>query len=109
MHARLADSDAMSQKPFWTLALAIISIYAVDFAINAGNPPPTKSCYLVAKILILDVVQSSCRSLIVDTLPASKQQLGSAWGKSTSCPATLREIFAFIEILKQVEWLPLGI
>ncbi|MCJ1451905.1 hypothetical protein MMC28_002245 [Mycoblastus sanguinarius] len=42
-----------------TIALAVLSIYAVDFAINA--------------------VQSSCRSLIVDTLPISKQQLGSAW------------------------------
>ena len=42
-----------------TIALAVVSIYAVDFAINA--------------------VQSSCRSLIVDTLPISKQQLGSAW------------------------------
>ena len=42
-----------------TIALAVLSIYAVDFAINA--------------------VQSSSRSLIVDTLPISKQQLGSAW------------------------------
>lgn len=42
-----------------TIALAVLSIYAVDFAINA--------------------VQSSCRSLIVDTLPIAKQQLGSAW------------------------------
>ena len=44
---------------FWTIVLAIASIYAVDFAINA--------------------VQSSCRSLIVDSLPIEKQQLGSAW------------------------------
>ena len=42
-----------------TITIAVLSIYAVDFAINA--------------------VQSSCRSLIVDTLPISKQQLGSAW------------------------------
>ncbi|KAL9125572.1 MAG: hypothetical protein Q9217_005237 [Psora testacea] len=42
-----------------TIALAVLSIYAVDFAINA--------------------VQSSCRSLIIDTLPISKQPLGSAW------------------------------
>ena len=42
-----------------TIALAVVSIYALDFAINA--------------------VQSSCRSLIVDTLPISKQQIGSAW------------------------------
>lgn len=41
------------------IALAVLSIYGVDFAINA--------------------VQASTRSLIVDTLPASKQQLGSAW------------------------------
>ncbi|GAB7347981.1 hypothetical protein MBLNU459_g5482t3 [Dothideomycetes sp. NU459] len=42
-----------------TITLAVLSIYALDFAINA--------------------VQSSCRSLIVDTLPIPKQQLGSAW------------------------------
>jgi len=42
-----------------TIFLAVLSIYALDFAINA--------------------VQSSCRSLIVDTLPSPKQQLGSAW------------------------------
>lgn len=42
-----------------TITLAVLCIYAVDFAINA--------------------VQASCRSLIVDTLPISKQQLGSAW------------------------------
>ncbi|KAL3419030.1 General alpha-glucoside permease 2 [Phlyctema vagabunda] len=42
-----------------TIALAVLSIYAVDFAINA--------------------VQSCCRSLIVDSLPIPKQQAGSAW------------------------------
>lgn len=42
-----------------TISLAVLSIYAVDFAINA--------------------VQASCRSLIVDTLPIPKQQLGSSW------------------------------
>ncbi|RFU32454.1 hypothetical protein B7463_g3880, partial [Scytalidium lignicola] len=42
-----------------TIVLAVLSIYAVDFAINA--------------------VQSCCRSLIVDTLPIPKQQTGSAW------------------------------
>jgi solute carrier family 45 protein 1/2/4 len=42
-----------------TIFLAILSIYGVDFAINA--------------------VQSTARSLIVDTLPSSKQQAGSAW------------------------------
>lgn len=42
-----------------TISIAVLSIYAVDFAINA--------------------VQASCRSLIVDTLPIPKQQLGSSW------------------------------
>lgn len=42
-----------------TVALAVFCIYAVDFAING--------------------VQATCRSLIVDTLPESQQQLGSAW------------------------------
>ncbi|KAF2404567.1 hypothetical protein EJ06DRAFT_579167 [Trichodelitschia bisporula] len=42
-----------------TIALAVLSIYGVDFAINA--------------------VQASTRSLVVDTLPIPKQQLGSAW------------------------------
>jgi solute carrier family 45 protein 1/2/4 len=52
-----APMDATLQT--LTVFLAVLSIYGVDFAINA--------------------VQASARSLIVDTLPASKQQLGSAW------------------------------
>ncbi|KAJ5769336.1 hypothetical protein N7520_003895 [Penicillium odoratum] len=42
-----------------TIALAVSSIYAVDFSIN--------------------VVQACSRSLIVDTLPIPLQQAGSAW------------------------------
>lgn len=42
-----------------TVALAVLAIYGIDFAINA--------------------VQASTRSLISDSLPISKQQLGSAW------------------------------
>jgi len=44
-----------------TLVLAVLALYATDFSINA--------------------VQCSSRSLIVDTLPTVKQQIGSAWGK----------------------------
>ncbi|KKZ62228.1 hypothetical protein EMCG_03290 [[Emmonsia] crescens] len=51
-------TDEDSKKSF-TIALAVLGIYAVDFAIN--------------------IVQASCRSLIVDTLPIPQQQLGSAW------------------------------
>jgi solute carrier family 45 protein 1/2/4 len=43
-----------------TIFVAVLAIYAVDFAINA--------------------VQACCRSLIVDTLPIPKQQAGSSWG-----------------------------
>ncbi|KAF2756044.1 sucrose transport protein [Pseudovirgaria hyperparasitica] len=42
-----------------TIFVAVMSIYAIDFAINA--------------------VQASCRGLVVDTLPIPKQQLGSSW------------------------------
>lgn len=41
------------------LVVAVLSIYALDFAIN--------------------VVQACCRSIIVDVLPTSQQQAGSAW------------------------------
>lgn len=36
----------------------------------------------LTSIDILATAQACCRSLIVDTLPISQQQLGSAWGKS---------------------------
>jgi solute carrier family 45, member 1/2/4 len=51
-----------------TVFIAVLAIYAVDFAINA--------------------VQACCRSLIVDTLPIPKQQAGSSWGKF---PPTLKK------------------
>ncbi|KAJ9263182.1 hypothetical protein DTO195F2_3160 [Paecilomyces variotii] len=51
-------ADEERRKTF-TVAVAVLSIYAVDFAIN--------------------VVQACCRSLIVDTLPIPQQQTGSAW------------------------------
>ncbi|OKL57842.1 hypothetical protein UA08_07303 [Talaromyces atroroseus] len=47
------------QKRNYTIAVAVLAIYGVDFAISA--------------------VQACCRSIIVDTLPISQQQLGSAW------------------------------
>ncbi|KAK8140262.1 hypothetical protein PG984_000328 [Apiospora sp. TS-2023a] len=43
-----------------TIFVAVLSIYIVDFSINA--------------------VMSAARSLVVDTLPISKQQDGAAWG-----------------------------
>ncbi|PNH42756.1 hypothetical protein VD0004_g4613 [Verticillium dahliae] len=48
----------------FTITLAVLAIYAVDFAINA--------------------VMSCARSLIVDTLPIEKQQAGAAWSSRMS-------------------------
>jgi solute carrier family 45 protein 1/2/4 len=50
-------SDSTSQFP--ALVFAVFCIYIIDFSINA--------------------VTACCRSLIVDTLPVEKQQIGSAW------------------------------
>lgn len=58
-----------------TIALAILSIYAVDFAINIGMSTPV---YSFGRLLTV-TVQACCRSLIVDTLPIPLQQSGSAW------------------------------
>ncbi|KAL4935313.1 hypothetical protein BDV06DRAFT_228943 [Aspergillus oleicola] len=60
------DADKASRV---TIALAVLSIYAVDFAIN--------------------VVQACARSLIVDTLPIPQQQAGSAWATRMSAVGQL--------------------
>ncbi|KAL4926953.1 putative sucrose transporter [Aspergillus undulatus] len=60
------DADKASRV---TIALAVLSIYAVDFAIN--------------------VVQACARSLIVDTLPIPSQQAGSAWATRMSAVGQL--------------------
>ena len=52
----LPDGEAKKKA---TVLVAILCIYALDFSVNA--------------------VQACCRSLIVDTLPISQQQTGSAW------------------------------
>ncbi|OLN94318.1 General alpha-glucoside permease 2, partial [Colletotrichum chlorophyti] len=56
-------SDPETARVF-TIILAVLAIYAVDFAINA--------------------VMSCARSLIVDTLPIEKQQTGAAWSSRMS-------------------------
>ena len=81
-----------------TIALAVLSIYAVDFAINAGWYSAHAKEKKIA-LLMQNIVQSSCRSLIVDTLPIAKQQLGSAWGTRFFPASNIFEI----EILKQAE------
>ncbi|GAO14393.1 hypothetical protein UVI_02055180 [Ustilaginoidea virens] len=55
----LVNDAELARGP--TVALAVLSIYALDFAINAES------------------VMSCSRSLIVDALPLEKQQAGAAW------------------------------
>jgi hypothetical protein len=64
------------QTPTATILLAVLSIYALDFAINAGKSNDVKPWQQTADNV---TVQWSCRSLIIDTLPIQKQQAGSAW------------------------------
>jgi solute carrier family 45 protein 1/2/4 len=57
-----SNDDEGAKRP--TIVVAVLAIYAVDFAINA--------------------VMSCARSLIVDVLPIEKQQLGAAWSSRMS-------------------------
>jgi solute carrier family 45, member 1/2/4 len=68
-----------------TILLAVLTIYALDFAINA--------------------VQACCRSLIVDTLPISQQQAGSAWASRMGASGNI--IGYLIGTVDLVAWLPL--
>lgn len=56
--------EGEDRKRSLTIAVAVVVIYLLDFIIN--------------------IVQSTCRSLIVDTLPIEKQPLGSAWASRMS-------------------------
>ncbi|KAJ9641148.1 hypothetical protein H2204_002826 [Knufia peltigerae] len=56
-----------------TIVLAVLCIYALDFSVNA--------------------VQACCRSLIVDTLPISQQQAGSAWASRLTAAGHLLGYF----------------
>ena len=67
-----------------TIVLAVLTIYALDFAINA--------------------VQACCRSLIVDTLPISEQQTGSAWASRMGASGNI--LGYLIGTVDLVAWLP---
>jgi solute carrier family 45 protein 1/2/4 len=59
------DSEHYDTLVIW---IAVISVYLLDFAINAGTYSRTAN-----------LVQAACRAIIVDTLPAQKQEIGNAW------------------------------
>ena len=61
-------TDPEAAKPY-VVFLAVFSIYACDFSINS--------------------MQASSRSLIVDSLPIPKQQLGSAWATRMAAVGSL--------------------
>jgi hypothetical protein len=94
-----------SQAKNVTIALAVLSIYAVDFAINVGM-------YLIFLLGLLALsltvaVQACCRSLVVDTLPIPLQQAGSAWGMSLH--ASSLHTVDNAKIMKLAGWRLLGI
>lgn len=63
-----------------SIVIAVFALYILDFSINAGKFAYSVSVCDADARLIHGIVQGSCRTLIVDTLPASQQQLGNAWG-----------------------------
>ncbi len=74
-------SDKGAAKAY-TIALAILALCSVDFAINAGMLPHSlnRSCSRLLTMLIF-LVMSCARSLVVDTLDISRQQAGAAMGR----------------------------
>lgn len=59
------------------IVVAVMAIYIVDFAINAGG---LFAILTMLTSLTSFLVMSCSRSLIVDTLSIEKQQAGAAWG-----------------------------
>ncbi|SMQ53093.1 unnamed protein product [Zymoseptoria tritici ST99CH_1A5] len=51
--------EGAEERRRWTIWVAVGDIYVLDFVIN--------------------IAQSTCRALVVDSLPVSQQQLGAAW------------------------------
>jgi solute carrier family 45 protein 1/2/4 len=61
-----------------TIIMAVLMIYVIDFAINA--------------------VQACCRALIVDVLPVSQQQHGSAWASRMIAVGNIMGYFAYVRL-----------
>lgn len=58
-----------------TIWLAVLSIYCIDFSINAGGS------YILSTLITFTVipVMAVDRALLVDTLPRDEQAKGNAW------------------------------
>jgi len=80
--ASLVEDEASSRTA--TIVAAVLSLYATDFAINGGELLQPPCCVLEWRI-DKSTVMSCSRSLVVDTLPITKQQTGASWSKSLHC------------------------
>ena len=66
------------QNNVLTIWLAVLSIYCIDFSINAGEVPMFVVMYLLDDLTGL-LVQAVDRALLVDILPRAEQAKGNAW------------------------------
>jgi solute carrier family 45 protein 1/2/4 len=77
LHATIHIHDGcFRQNDNLTIWLAVLAIYAMDFAVNAGSSAHFP-CYLY--ILMKSIVMAVDRALVVDSLPAVDQAQGNAW------------------------------
>ena len=75
-------SHLFGQGNKFAIAIAVWAIYLVDFSINA--------------------VMSADRALVVDTLPPSQQEEGSAWAGRMFGVGSVAGFFVYVFPLKQV-------
>ena len=64
------------QNDLLTIWLAVLSIYCIDFSINAGGSYILSA--LIGTLTVLPVMAVD-RALLVDTLPRDEQAKGNAW------------------------------
>jgi len=66
------------QNNVLTIWLAVLSIYCIDFSVNAGEIPMFFVMFLLDVLTGL-LVQAADRALLVDILPRAEQAKGNAW------------------------------
>jgi solute carrier family 45 protein 1/2/4 len=72
-----ADShEGIFQNDVLTIWLAVLSIYCIDFSINAGESSTLSS---QAGTPTVSLVMAVDRALLVDVLPRNEQANGNAW------------------------------
>lgn len=76
----MPDSERLPkfQNNVLTIWLAVLSIYFIDFSINAGDFPMFVVVFISDELTGL-LVQAVDRALLVDTLSRAEQAKGNAW------------------------------